>query len=48
MKKLADILKAKTGGEAYLVSDEPYRDLVYEGGEVPWPALFLRQGRSNT
>jgi aspartate aminotransferase len=40
VRKLAEILKAKTGGEAYLVSDEPYRDLVYEGGDVPWPAHF--------
>jgi aspartate aminotransferase len=40
VQKLAEILKAKTGGQAYLVADEPYRDLVYEAGAVPWPAHF--------
>lgn len=40
VRELAEILREKTGGEAYLVSDEPYRDLAYEGTPVPWPAHF--------
>lgn len=39
IKALADILNSKQrefGTSIYLISDEPYRDLVYDGAEVPW------------
>ena len=39
IKKLASILEKKQeqfGTEIYLISDEPYRDLVYDGVEVPY------------
>ena len=39
IKKLAKILnkkQAEFGTDIYLVSDEPYRDLVYDGKEVPY------------
>lgn len=37
--KLADILREKQeefGSAIYLISDEPYRELVYDGAEVPY------------
>ncbi len=37
--KLADIMRAKQrefGTEIYLISDEPYRELAYDGVEVPY------------
>ena len=37
--KLADLLKAKQeefGTDIYLISDEPYRKLVYDGNKVPF------------
>lgn len=44
VKKLADILKAKQeefGHPIYLVSDEPYREIVYDGAVTPWiPAYY--------
>ena len=39
MKKMAEILEKKEkeiGHEIYLISDEPYRELVYGGVEVPY------------
>lgn len=39
IKKLAAIMKEKQekyGHEIYLVSDEPYRELAYDGAEVPY------------
>lgn len=39
IKKLADILRKKQqeyGGSIYLISDEPYRELAYDGNEVPY------------
>ena len=39
IKRLAAIMEAKQkeyGGEIYLISDEPYRELVYDGVEVPY------------
>ena len=38
IKKIADILReheAKTGRRVFILSDEPYRELVYDGVEVP-------------
>ncbi|MDR1574706.1 MAG: pyridoxal phosphate-dependent aminotransferase [Treponema sp.] len=39
LRKLADILRAKQrefGADIYLISDEPYRELVYTGKKVPF------------
>ena len=39
IQKLAEIMKEKQeeyGHEIYLVSDEPYRELAYDGVEVPY------------
>lgn len=39
IKKLADILTRKQqefGTDIYIISDEPYRELVYDGVEVPY------------
>lgn len=39
IEKLAVIMEAKQkeyGTEIYLISDEPYRELVYDGAEVPY------------
>ena len=39
IKKLAEILEAKQkefGTVIYLISDEPYRELVFDGASVPW------------
>lgn len=39
IKKLAAIMEAKQkeyGTDIYLISDEPYRELVYDGAEVPY------------
>lgn len=39
IQKLAAIMEAKQkeyGTEIYLISDEPYRELVYDGAEVPY------------
>lgn len=47
IKKMAAILEAKQkkfGTEIYLISDEPYRELVYDGVEVP----FLTKYYANT
>ncbi|MBQ3104297.1 MAG: pyridoxal phosphate-dependent aminotransferase [Lachnospiraceae bacterium] len=43
LEKLADILKEKSkhyGHEIYLVSDEPYREIAFEGVQVPYPSRF--------
>ena len=47
IKKLAAIMEAKQkeyGTEIYLISDEPYRELVYDGNTVP----FLTKYYDNT
>ncbi|MDD3220281.1 MAG: pyridoxal phosphate-dependent aminotransferase [Lachnospiraceae bacterium] len=39
IKKMAEIMEAKQkefGTEIYLISDEPYRELAYDGVEVPY------------
>ena len=43
IKKLAEILYAKQeeyGHEIYLVSDEPYREIVFEGTDAPFISSF--------
>lgn len=45
IKKLAAILEQKQrelGTSIYLVSDEPYRELVYDGAEVPYLTNYYR------
>lgn len=43
IQKLADILRAKQeeyGHDIYLVSDEPYREIVFEGADAPFISSF--------
>lgn len=43
LRELCDILRAaeaEFGHTIYLVSDEPYRELVYDGEEVPCPLCY--------
>ena len=43
LKSVAEILKeheAKTGRTVYVISDEPYRELVYDGIRVPGPVSY--------
>lgn len=43
LARLADLLRAKQveyGHDIFLVSDEPYREIVFDGAEQPYPANF--------
>ncbi len=43
VKRLSDILKEKSkefGFDIYLVSDEPYREIVFDGVVCPYPAKY--------
>lgn len=43
LKALSDMMRdaeKKYGHEIFLISDEPYREIVFDGGEVPYPADF--------
>ena len=43
LKKMTDIMKAKQqefGTDIVLISDEPYRELAYDGAEVPYVTKF--------
>ncbi|MDD6221531.1 MAG: pyridoxal phosphate-dependent aminotransferase [Lachnospiraceae bacterium] len=43
IQKLADILRAKQeeyGHDIFLISDEPYREIVFEGADSPYPSKF--------
>lgn len=43
IKKLADILKEKSkryGHKIYLISDEPYREIIFEGTDAPYVAKY--------
>ena len=44
LKAMADILRAeaaKKGESIYMIADEPYRELVYDGAEVPFvPSIY--------
>ncbi len=45
LRAVADVLERaalRNGRPIYLVSDEPYRAIVYDGVQVPWPATFYR------
>ena len=44
IKKMAAILEAKQkefGTDIYLISDEPYRELAYDGVEVPYLTKYF-------
>ena len=43
MQRLGDILRAKSaafGHQIFLISDEPYREIRYDGAEHPYPAAY--------
>lgn len=43
IKKLADILRDKSkeyGFDIYLISDEPYREIVFDGKTCPYPSKY--------
>ncbi|MBT1160351.1 MULTISPECIES: pyridoxal phosphate-dependent aminotransferase [Bifidobacterium] len=43
LQRLADLLRerqAEYGHDIFLISDEPYREIVFDGGEQPYPAKF--------
>lgn len=43
IRKLADILKEKSrryGHKIYLISDEPYREIIFEGTDAPYVAKY--------
>lgn len=43
IQKLADILNKKQkeyGHDIFLISDEPYREIVFEGADSPYPSKF--------
>lgn len=43
LRRLADMLTAagaRFGHPIYLISDEPYREIVFDGGVCPYPAAF--------
>lgn len=45
LKRLSEIMEAKQkeyGTDIYLISDEPYRELVYDGAEVPYPVKYYK------
>lgn len=45
VKALATVLEEKSvefGEPIYLISDEPYRELCYDGAEVPWLTNFYK------
>lgn len=45
IRKMADILEQKQkefGTEIYLISDEPYRELVYDGLDVPYLTKYYK------
>lgn len=45
IQTLAEILNEKQkefGHEIYLISDEPYRDLVYDGTKIPWIPSYYK------
>lgn len=44
-EKMAEIIEAKQkefGTSIYLITDEPYRELAYDGAEVPWVPSFYK------
>lgn len=44
IEHLADLLRQKEkafGHEIFLISDEPYREIAFDGKSVPYPSLLL-------
>ena len=44
IKKMAEILRSaqkKFGAQIYLIADEPYREVVYDGVDVPYMPLYF-------
>ena len=45
IRRLAAVLEAKQkeyGNSIYIISDEPYRELAFDGAEVPWLTKFYK------
>ncbi|MCL2457210.1 MAG: pyridoxal phosphate-dependent aminotransferase, partial [Defluviitaleaceae bacterium] len=45
LKSIAEILNAfqkKSGNKIFLLSDEPYREIIFDGVSVPYPAKFYK------
>lgn len=45
MRALADVLERKArefGHDIFLISDEPYREIIFDGAAQPYPAQFYR------
>lgn len=45
LKRLASIMEEKQreyGKDIYLISDEPYREIVFDGKECPYPASYYK------
>ncbi len=43
LRELADLMRAKQeeyGHEIFLISDEPYREIVFDGKKAPYPSAF--------
>ncbi len=43
LKKLAEVLEAKQeefGHDIFLISDEPYREIAFDGEEIPYPSRY--------
>jgi aspartate aminotransferase len=43
LQKLAELLEAKEkefGHDIFLISDEPYREILFDGKEAPYPSRF--------
>lgn len=43
IEQLAELLRAKEkefGHEIFLISDEPYREIVFDGKEIPYPSKY--------
>ena len=46
LTRLAEVLNAKQteyGHDIFLIADEPYREIVFDGGGQPYPSRILRQ-----
>ena len=42
LRKLAEILEKRVGHPIYVLADEPYRELVYDGDEVPYIPSIIK------
>lgn len=49
LKKLADVMSAKEkeyGHDIFLISDEPYREIIFEGTDAPYVSTFYNNSLS--